>query len=98
VPKVSNPQAFSDFRPISVTPALSRLTEKLLVRYWLRPALSTLDLGDQFAFKPTGSTNRALINCFAYVTRTLECMRSFLPRCIIHFFSTHAVFLVCFIL
>ena len=31
VPKVSNPASFSDFRPISVTPHLSRLTEKSLL-------------------------------------------------------------------
>jgi hypothetical protein len=39
VPKVPNPHSLNDFRPISVTPLLSRLTEKLLVRNWLRPAL-----------------------------------------------------------
>jgi hypothetical protein len=39
VPKVPNPHSHNDFRPISVTPLLSRLTDKLLVRNWLRPAL-----------------------------------------------------------
>ena len=72
VPKVSNPSCIADFRPISVTPLLSRITEKLLVRYWLRPALAKIDLRDQFAFKPTGSTNCALIDCFDYVSRMLE--------------------------
>jgi Reverse transcriptase (RNA-dependent DNA polymerase) len=85
VPKVSNPLAFSDFRPIAVTPALSRLTETLLVRYWLRPALSTLDPRDQFAFRPTGSTNCALINCFDYITRMLEC--NTYVRCMLTDFS-----------
>jgi hypothetical protein len=56
MPKVLNPQAFSDLRLISVKPALSRLTVKLLVRCWLRPALLMLDLQDQFTFRPTGST------------------------------------------
>jgi hypothetical protein len=51
--KVSNPKNLSDFRPISVTPVLSRLTEKLIVRNWLRSALSEIDLSDQFAFRPT---------------------------------------------
>jgi hypothetical protein len=37
IPKVSNPKDLSDYRPISVTPILSRLTEKLLVQRWLKP-------------------------------------------------------------
>jgi hypothetical protein len=72
VPKVSIPQHISDFRPISVTPVLSRLAEKLLVRRWIRPALNDDDLLDQFAFKPTGSTNCALIYCIDTITRMLE--------------------------
>jgi hypothetical protein len=72
VPKISIPQNLSDFRPISVTPIISRLAEKLLVRYWLRPALAEVDLVDQYAFKPTGSTNCALINCIDHITRMLE--------------------------
>ena len=72
IPKVPNPKCLTDYRPISVTPLLSRLTEKLLVRHWLRSALTAVDLRDQFAFKPTGSTTCALINCFDYVTKMLE--------------------------
>ena len=72
VPKVSIPQHISDFRPISVTPILSRITEKLLVRHWIRPAFADVDLLDQFAFKPTGSTNCALIYCIDNITRMLE--------------------------
>ena len=67
---ISNPQVFSDFRPICVTSAHSRLTEKLLVPCWLRPALSTLDLRDQFTFRSTGSTNYALI---IVLIASLEC-------------------------
>ena len=62
---ISNPQVFSDFRPISVTSALSRLTEKLLAPCWLRPALSMLDLRDQFTFSSTGSR---LSYCFILQT------------------------------
>jgi len=40
VPKVSKPAAFADYRPISVTPLLSRLAERIVVTDWLRPALS----------------------------------------------------------
>jgi hypothetical protein len=72
VPKITIPQQLSDFRPISVTPIISRLAEKLLARYWLRPALAEINLLDQYAFKPTGSTNCALVNCIDHVTRMLE--------------------------
>ena len=72
VPKISIPQHISDFRPISVTPILSRITEKLLVRHWIRPAFADVDLLDQFAFKPTGSTNCALIYCIDNIARMLE--------------------------
>jgi hypothetical protein len=59
IPKVSNPEHLGDFRPISVTPILSRLVEKLLIRHWLRPAIPPPIISDQFAFKPTGSTTAA---------------------------------------
>jgi hypothetical protein len=42
------------------------------MRYWLRPALAEINLLDQYAFKPTGSTNCALANCIDHVTRMLE--------------------------
>jgi hypothetical protein len=57
--KVSNPKTLSDFRPISVTPVLSRLTEKFIVRNWLSFALSEIDLSDQFAFRPAGGPSRS---------------------------------------
>jgi hypothetical protein len=72
VPKVPIPKCIADFRPISVTPLLSRLTERLLVRDWFGPALAKIDLQDQYAFKPTGSTNCALIDCFDYVTSNVR--------------------------
>ena len=72
VSKCSTPHDLSDFRPISVTPILSRLTERILVRKWLIPALKAIDLSDQYAFKPTGSTNCALISCIDSVAQMLE--------------------------
>ena len=72
VPKVSKPTGFSDFRPIAVTPHLSRLAEKLIVRRWLRPALSFEQLKDQYAFKDTGSTTAALVHFMHRVTEMLE--------------------------
>jgi len=72
IPKVPQPKTLNDFRPISVTPILCRLTEKLIVNRWLRPALKPIDICDQFAFRPTGSTTIALTFCFHHVTRLLE--------------------------
>ena len=66
------PQSLSDFRPISVTPILSRLTEKLIVSKWLRPALSASSIQDQFAFKQTGSTTCALIKLVDTITLSFE--------------------------
>jgi len=39
--KVSRPMSISQFKPISVTPILSRLAEKLVVRNWLFPAIDS---------------------------------------------------------
>jgi hypothetical protein len=72
VPKNSNPSTLSDFRPISVTPILSRTLEKLIVGRWLRPAIPQDLLSDQFAFRPTGSTACALVYFMHQVTRMLE--------------------------
>ena len=72
VPKVARPTSISDFRPISVTPVLSRLAEKLVVRRWLFPALDPTTVSDQFAFRPIGSTTCALIFFMHHVTRLLE--------------------------
>jgi hypothetical protein len=66
VAKVPRPSSCSDFRPISITPILSRLLEKLVVRHFLYPILTqpshSISFQDQFAFRPTGSTTAALIN------------------------------------
>ena len=47
VPKKSSPTELSDYRPISVSPILSRLAEKIFVQQWLRPALPMELLKDQ---------------------------------------------------
>jgi len=36
IPKVSQPTNCGDYRPISVTPIMSRIVEKIVVRTWLR--------------------------------------------------------------
>ena len=65
VPKISKPETPSDYRPISITAVQSRLLERHVVRSFIYPALQQqpdgLYFGDQFAFRPTGSTSAALI-------------------------------------
>jgi len=65
IPKVPTPQQPADYWPISVTPVLTRLTERIVVRRHIYPALSspppTLQFSNQFAFRPTGSTTAAII-------------------------------------
>ena len=75
-PKVKPPLSCSDFRPISVTPILSRLLEKVIVHNFFNPILvhpSTSHLfSDQFAFRPTGSTTSALIYLLHHVSDLLQ--------------------------
>ena len=70
--KVAHPTSPGDFRPISVTPILSRIAEKVCVRRWLYPAIPPGVIEDQFAFRPTGSTTCAMINLLHHVSRMLE--------------------------
>jgi len=51
VPKVAKPTSVTDFRPISVTPILSRIAERLVVKQWLYPAIPTAAIQDQFAHR-----------------------------------------------
>ena len=63
VPKVPNPKELSDFRPISVTPLLSGIVERLIVNKYILPTLPVEleQLADQFAYRPTCSTTAALV-------------------------------------
>ena len=60
------------FRPISVTPVMSRILERIVVRDFIYPALSTpstsLSFSDQFAFQPLASTIAALIHLLQSIT------------------------------
>jgi hypothetical protein len=40
IPKIATPKILADFRPISVTPILSRIIEKIIVRRWIIPAIN----------------------------------------------------------
>ena len=85
VPKVSNPTAFTDLRPISVTPLLSRTLERFIVKNCLLPAIPSTELADQFAFHPTGSTTAAIVHTLHHVTSMLE--DNSYVRCILVDFS-----------
>ena len=65
LPKVPKPTQAADYRPISITPVLSRSLEKYIVHTFIYPALQLpypeLCFDDQFAFRPTGSTTAAVI-------------------------------------
>ena len=75
IPKVPHPQTCADYRPISITPVLSRVLERIVVSTFLYPSLYLpaypLDFTDQYAFRPTGSTTFALINLLNTVTNML---------------------------
>ena len=76
IPKVNTPVSPSDFRPISITPILSRLLERIVTREHIYPSLKHappfLDFSDQFAFQPTGATTAALISLLHTITSMLE--------------------------
>jgi len=76
---MSGPKAHADFRPISITPVLTRIMEKTVVRSFLYPAFLTppapLSLQDQHAFRPTGSTTAALISILHSITSLLNTNR-----------------------
>ena len=60
------------FRPVSITPVLSRFMERTIVHQFLYPALlnppPTLSFTDQFAFRLSGSTTAAIISIFHSIT------------------------------
>src|SRR6218665_424092 len=64
-----------DFRPISVVPVLSRILERIVVSRYIYPVFDhlpfRLQIQDQFAFRPTGSTSAALIDLLQKVTEML---------------------------
>jgi len=75
IPKVSKPVNPSDFRPISVTPILSRVLERFIVQQYIYTAFHHqppgLDFIDQFAFRPSGSTTATLVALFHRVRTML---------------------------
>jgi len=50
VPKVAKPSTLYEYRPISVTPLLSRKAEKLVVSRWILPAIPSHSTMDQWTY------------------------------------------------
>jgi hypothetical protein len=75
IPKSLPPKQHADFRPISITPVLTRIMEKTVVREFLYPTFlsppPTLSFSDQFAFRPTGSPCAAIICLLNIITNML---------------------------
>ena len=75
IPKVSALNQHSDYRPISITPVLTHILEKMVVRQYMYPAIlkppATLSFSDQFAYRPTGSITAAIITILHTVTHLL---------------------------
>jgi len=76
IPKVANPTEPVHLRPISVTPVLSRILERHVVKKHIYPALllppTQLQFYDQYAFRPTGSTTAALVAIFHTICSMLS--------------------------
>ena len=75
VPKVTHPKALADFRPISITPVLTRIMERLIITQFLYAAFTspskTPQFSDQYAFRPTGSPTSTIISLLHTVTHLL---------------------------
>ena len=77
VPKVHKPVKFSDYRSISVTPHLSRIAEKIIVRRWLQLSIPPANILDQYAYKNTRSTTAALVHFMHCITKKQQvCCKS----------------------
>lgn len=75
LPKITTPVSCADFRPISLTPIIARVFEKAVVRSVIYPIFQHPSVSDvfkdQFAFRPTGSTEAAIISILHHITLLL---------------------------
>jgi hypothetical protein len=67
-----SPRELNDLRPISVTPILARLFERMIIRSFILPKLPKDLLENKYAFKPTGSTFAAMVSTYHHVISMLE--------------------------
>ena len=72
VPKCTPVNEVSDLRPISVTPILSRIVERLIVKDHIFPAIPINEILDQYGFKPSGSSTAALVDLTHKIYNMLE--------------------------
>ena len=75
IPKVSQPKELAEYRPISITPVLSRMAEKIITRNHFSKIYSGIhknDFDDQYAFRPGGSTTAAIIAILHTISIMLE--------------------------
>lgn len=80
IPKINQLTAYKDLRPISVTPILSRLFERLIiVNKFILPALPKPLFHESFAFRPSGSTMAAL----SYVPHAITRFQKITCTCIV---------------
>ena len=61
VPKCTPVNSVAHLRTISVTPILSRIVERIIVKDHIFSAIPTTAISDQYGFKPTGSTTAAIV-------------------------------------
>ena len=61
-----------DLRPISLTPILSRMVERLIVKDHIFPSIPTEGLCDQYGFKRTASMTAAIIDITRKISMLLE--------------------------
>jgi len=59
IPKKPRPDSTADYRPISLLPLLSKITEKLVANYWIKPSIRGRLRPDQFAYVPGPGTGTA---------------------------------------
>ncbi len=76
IAKLAAPSAPSDYTPISITPVLSRILERIVVTDYIYPSLQSpppdLNFSDQFAFQPSASTTAALIQLLQTLTTLFD--------------------------
>ena len=71
IPKTPSSSGLSDFRPISVSPILCRILERIVVCQYIYPSLLCQTISYQFAFRPCGLTTAAFISILHTVTSML---------------------------